>query len=139
MTIKRNPNQRAVPGDFPLYGPPGGGGGGKSIVTGKKSSVSKKTKEKLKAEESADAARKAAMKKRSAGRLKDVERTRQKEYQQKIKKLKAAGKVEKKDYVVARRAGKIEGVYTSRSTIEEYRKTDNFFKAQQFREKADNN
>ena len=48
MTIKRNPNQRAAPGDFPLYGPPGGGGGGKSIVTGKKSSVSDKAKEKLK-------------------------------------------------------------------------------------------
>ena len=56
MTVKKNPSADS-PGDFVGRGGLGAGGGrtstgstgGKSIVTGKKSSVSKKTKEKLEA------------------------------------------------------------------------------------------
>ncbi len=55
MTVKKNPNADS-PGDFVGRGGLGAGGGrtytgstgGKSIVTGKKSSVSKKAKDKLK-------------------------------------------------------------------------------------------
>ena len=52
MTVKKNPSSSGMPGDFVKEaGLAYGGGGGKgSILTGKKSSVSKKTKEKLKSE-----------------------------------------------------------------------------------------
>tara|TARA_Y100000296_G_scaffold83727_1_gene115415 strand:+ start:62 stop:481 length:420 start_codon:yes stop_codon:yes gene_type:complete len=50
MTVKKNPSSSGMPGDFVKEaGLAYGGGGGKgSILTGKKSSVSKKAKEKLK-------------------------------------------------------------------------------------------
>ena len=50
MTAKKNPSSSGMPGDFVKEaGLAYGGGGGKgSILTGKKSSVSKKAKEKLK-------------------------------------------------------------------------------------------
>ena len=50
MTAKKNPSSSGMPGDFVKEaGLAYGGGGGKgSILTGKKSSVSKKSKEKLK-------------------------------------------------------------------------------------------
>jgi len=61
MTVKKNPNYDS-PGDFVGRGGLGAGGGrtstgstgGKSIVTGKKSSVSKKSKNKLKGEKKRD-------------------------------------------------------------------------------------
>ncbi len=61
MTVKKNPNADS-PGDFVGRGGLGAGGGrtytgstgGKSIVTGKKSSVSKKAKNKLKGEKKRD-------------------------------------------------------------------------------------
>jgi|TARA_R110000824_G_scaffold1439_1_gene7230 hypothetical protein len=51
MTVKKNPNADS-PGDFaPMWRMGGGASSGKSILTGKKkSSVSKKTKDKLKGE-----------------------------------------------------------------------------------------
>jgi hypothetical protein len=151
MTVKRIPSADS-PGDFVGRGGLGAGGGrtytgstgGKSIITGKKSSLSRqaraeKARERTKADDAAYSKHKEASKKKYEDKRKARELARQKELQQKIKTLKAAGKVEKKDFVVERWGGKVRAVYTSRAAIEGHRKMDNYEKAQKFREKASSN
>jgi hypothetical protein len=88
MTVKKNPNADS-PGDFVGRGGLGAGGGrtytgstgGKSIVTGKKSSVSDKTKEKLKEKKKEE-----KLSKEEAKKLKKILDRRDKEWRDLAKK-----------------------------------------------------
>jgi len=115
----------------------------------KKTGVPKQTRiDNARKRTQADDAAFAKHKKTSEKKLEDKRRARelarQKAFQQKIKTLKSAGKVEKKDFVVERRQGKINAVLTSdnvsgRAGIEAHRKMDNYEKVQKFRSKASDN